>query len=265
MAYKRIFFFSTGRVGSTYITNIINTLTNSEIVAHQKKYAKLTNIVGHMYMTGFLNSKNIDKAIQFFEGAEIPNSTSDPLRSILVAIFLSNYSEKLNYKIIHLVRDPRDFVTSFMNWKNRKLSGLVAHHIIPFWQPNPFHTKEVSFYRWTRMSKFEHYCWLWNYKNTFLIDLFKGNKDYTMIRLEDLVSDNFEVHWKRLFELLEFSFNNEISQKLIDKKVNISNKKFFPKWEDWDTSQSKILDRHCGILMKRLGYGEEISWQEKLV
>ena len=154
MDNKRIFVFSTGRVGSTYITNIINTLTNSEIVVHQKKYARLTNIIGHMYMTGFLNSRSIDKAIQLFEDGKIPKSTSDPLRSVLVALFLSTFSEKMNYKVIHLVRDPRDFVTSFMNWKNRKLSGIIAHHLTPFWQPNPFHTNEIGLLTWMNMTKF---------------------------------------------------------------------------------------------------------------
>jgi hypothetical protein len=260
---KKIYVFSTGRVGSTYISKILSSLIHDKMVVHQQKYARIINILGHMRLTGVLPKSLFSKFSNVFYKSELPVSTSDPLISVFISFYLNQF-DKNDYKVLHLIRDPRDFVTSFMNWKNRKLSGLVAHHLTPFWQPNPFLAKEISFMKWVQMSKFEHYCWLWNYKNSFFYNNFKNSNNYKLIKLEDLTNSKATETWQLILDFLNIKNSEKISKQLFRKKVNPSEKIYFPAWKDWSNSQSRILNKNCGKLMLMFGYGSEKIWNDMI-
>ena len=260
---ERIYVFSTGRVGSTYITKTINTLTKCDIMVHQQPYARLINIMGHMIITGKMPSALQTKIPESIYRKKLPRSTADPLTSSLISSYISRFDPK-DYKIIHLIRDPRDFVTSFMNWKERKLSGKIAHHFTPFWQPSPLHTGEIGLRDWFKLPKFEQYCWIWNFKNKYFYDTFQNQENYILIRLEDLISEKYEETWGRVLIFLNFSAPNGIEKNLISNQVNKSRQVYFEKWINWNPDQAKLLNHHCGDLMHQLGYGEEEAWVSKL-
>ena len=114
------------------------------------------------------------------------------------------------------------------------------------------------------MSKFEHYCWVWNYKNSYFINKFSKNDNYMLIKLEDLISDNFEEFWYKIFEFLNLSKPDNLKKKMIAEKANPSKQIYFNKWNKWDNRTAELLDKHCGNLMQKLGYGDEIAWKKKI-
>ena len=175
-------FLSTGRTGTKFLSKL---LSNYISISHQKKKSRKINIVGNIclnssyprFLKTYLKSLLIN---------QLTNSSSDPLISIGIIILLNDIKFE-NIKFIQLIRDPRDFVTSFMNWKNATIKKKILHHFVPFWQPNPWWVGEVPLTKWIMMGKFEHFCWVWNYKN----NLFKKaaiNYDYKQVKFEDLTN-----------------------------------------------------------------------------
>ena len=252
---KNFYIFSTGRSGTTYLSNLIQHNEPSLGNLHQLKNSKKLNVMGnlalgnkacHYFLISYLSRK--------FNHA-LPPSTVDPLKSIayyqyIKILYEEDPSGLKNITIIHLVRDPRDFVTSFMNWKNRNLSGKIAHHLTPFWMPEPKLKERFS------MSKFEHFCWIWSKKHHLFDDGFSHLPNYYLFRIEDLKPGSGKLN-----ELLSLITNkDEIKTELNKTNRNKSMKKGFPSWESWDPKQAKKLDNICTELMQKFGYGQEKKW-----
>lgn len=259
----RHYFLSTGRSGTTLLSNRLSQPLQVD-VSHQKKYSRRINILGNC---AFSNKKLRDvvnkKLIEKFGSNGIPHSTTDPLRSIPIYFYLNEQEDHDSYKVIHLVRDPRTFVTSFMNWKRSSFKRTILHHCIPFWQPSSILDNSISLFERMLMSKFEHFCWVWNFKNRLFKELNNGMQNYFLLRFEDLIDE--EKKEEILAELSHFMGIDIMSEKdniSESKKVNSSSKKHFPEWSDWTKEQAKTLHFHCGDLMTEYGYGNEDEWKK---
>jgi hypothetical protein len=260
----RIYFLSTGRVGTKFLYNLFKEKYPEIKLGHQSHWSRFFNIIGnfplkkhHFSLISFLFS--------FLRKQKIPSSTIDPLLTMSLYVYLHNNQAMENTDIVHLIRDPRDFVSSFINWKNQSYKRYILHHMIPFWQPNPFFHDNYSLMQWLRMSKFEHFCWIWNYKNNLLMNIFGNNSSYHRFRMEDLTDkDNGQKELKRLFNLLGLPIKNENIQYQVTEKINRSTIQKFPKWQNWPNEKARILHMHCGSLMQKFNYGNEKLWLEKL-
>jgi len=260
----RIYFLSTGRVGTKFLYNLFKEQYPEIKLAHQSKWSRLINISGNLPLKKHHFSL-ISFLFAFLRKQKFPSSTIDPLLTIPLYIYLSNNLALKNTNIIHLVRDPRDFVTSFINWKNQSSKRFLLHHTVPFWQPNPFFHDNYSLIKWLKMTKFEHFCWIWNYKNDLLMNTFDNNVAYHRFRMEDLTDkDNGQKELKRLFNLLGLTIKNENIQYQVTEKINRSTIQKFPKWQNWSNERARILHIQCGSLMQKYNYGNEKLWLDKL-
>ena len=261
---NRYFILSTGRSGTTLISKIIS--RNSEIdLEHQKKGSRVINVLGNLNLLHLFPTNALETFLKKnFGDSTNPYSTSDPLRSIPLYIYLShNDSQTDNYKVIHLLRDPREFVTSFMNWKNDSLKRRVLHHIVPFWQPSPILENKLLSFDIIVMSKFEHFCWIWNYKNHLFRELNNGRNNYFLLKFEDLIK--IEENGNMLEDLSSFMELNLLPKRNSLKepeKVNPSTEEHFPNWRSWNKKQAQTLQFYCGELMNEYGYGNEEEWKQ---
>ena len=252
---KHFYIFSTGRCGTTFLSRLIQqndpTLSN----VHQQKDSKRLNMQANLAISNRWYKKRFIASLSRKYTHALPPSTADPLRSVAYLLYLEKLFEDYpglrdDAIIIHLVRDPRDFVSSFMNWKNRKLSGKIAHHLVPFWMPEPKLKERLS------MSKFEHFCWIWNKKNRLFADAFSHLPNYHLFRIEDLKPDS-----EKLQELLHLTTNSDDVKTVLNKTShNRSMNDGFPSWEIWEPGRAKKFDKICGNLMKKYEYGHEEKW-----
>ena len=132
----KIYFLSTGRVGTSFLYKYFNTVYPELRLSHQLQWSRIINIIGNVPLSFKFRGKLIHFAFKIFKKESVPASALDPLLSLPIYISIKNNAIS-NTKIVHLVRDPRNFVTSFMNWKNQSLSKKILHYMVPFWQPFP--------------------------------------------------------------------------------------------------------------------------------
>lgn len=257
------YILSTGRTGTTTLSRVLQQKRN----IHQTPNSGLLNVLSNAAL-----NKNICKKIlleKFFNLEETPPSTADPLKTMGLVLYLNdlirNNPEKIkNVVIIHIIRDPRDFVTSFMNWKNRKLSGIIAHHLTPYWMPKPKVTGIKSLWKTISMSKFEHFCWIWNFKNKLIYDSFSDLPNYHLLKFEDVIEDPDTIKTIQGIISGDRTKTDPKIQSSVLEKRNESIKKSFPNWKEWDPKKAKILEEHCGVMMKMFSYGAEVEWRDKL-
>ncbi|MFC2096252.1 sulfotransferase domain-containing protein [Bacteroidota bacterium] len=246
-----VFILSTGRAGTTFLHKLFSGYYPESNISHQVRGSRLINIIGNIPCPISIKTKLIKTLFRVYS-IDIQKSTLDPLRSISIASLLQETSTE-EKKIIHLVRDPKKVVSSFMNWKNESFSKFLLHYIIPFWQPYPVGLN-INFFRWVFMSKFEKYCWVWYYKNT-LFKQFENSPNYKLIKTEDLTKSEKIV--EKIEELINFSelpvkdFNYHT---LASKPINKSKSNKFPEYKNWTKKQKIIFSRICVPLMIALGY-----------
>lgn len=175
-------------------------------------------------------------------------------------------------KFIGIIRDPRNWITSWMNhinthhtnndWVNNLgFSRLSSNNIKP--------SNHLSSLDWKTLSPFEKNCWDWAIIAEQLLHHDKTYEQAKLFRFEDLfLSENKQAF---IEEMLEFatnfpdkSFPYEIDMALFSQKQNASKKNVFSSWKDWSPELCQQLDHICGPLMRELGYGAEPQWHEKL-
>ncbi len=252
----KIYILSTGRTGTNFLYNIFHKYYPELHITHQEKYSRIINIISNSAIKEELKYNLLKSIYQNLKKQNTPKSTIDPLQSMCIAKILK-YKQiyPTKYKIVHLVRDPRTFVTSFMNWKNSSLKKMFLHYTIPFWMPGPRFNKKLSLVEKITLNKFKQFCWVWYIKNSFFYDVFHKQINYKIVKIEDLTKgDKKEESFNELFEFLNLDVKNFGYDELSNKKINISSKKSFPKYEEWPDNYTNYLINTSGSLMEKLGY-----------
>lgn len=167
-------------------------------------------------------------------------------------------------KILHIVRDPRTYVRSHLNWARHRPQSFVANYLIPFWQPNPFLLKEMSLRRWLLLSLFEKFCWVWDFKNRYIETLANSEIPYLMVRFEDLFSGpDAEAHLNQVFRFIGLPEVTGVLDRF-KQPLNVTEKRSFPSWQDWEPERCARLEELCRQMMDHYGYGQEPEWMKKV-
>jgi len=252
----RIYVLSTGRSGSTFLYTFFKEHFPELEIGHQKKGSRLINIFGNLPTDNPIYFKFLQLLFMMYGRGWAPYSTVDPTLSMSIYKLLANnqvIDEK--YKIIHLVRDPRDFVTSFMNWKHSSIKKIILHYVIPFWQPSPKFDKDIPLSQKFSYNKFKQFCYIWNYKNSQFWEAFYGSNRYKLVRLEDITSSKNNIdNITSMLNFLNLTLDTNGLSSSDNSKVNKSNKNRFPEYRDWPPEYKEYLIKTCGNLMMTFGY-----------
>lgn len=177
--------------------------------------------------------------------------------------FLDAFGEVFDRpRILHVVRDPRSFIRSSINFG--VFSGLkrFASACLPYWLPKPelcLPNPSCPPKTWRQMSPIERLAWYWTLLNT---ELNRGQSlyphDYLRLRFEDLFNPD-GTGLRQLTDFIGLPFNQNLIAAANAEKVNASKTLRLPKWPDWPADlQQQVLD-HCRPLMTLYGYATEVQ------
>jgi len=173
-----------------------------------------------------------------------------------------------NSRLVFIVRDPREWVRSWMSMENSLYtvtdlrSWLLGGRLKPkFFPTDPYRGE------WKRMDHFEKLCWLWQKENDLALGLVADLPQARVFRFEELFTGSEK--YTAFHDMLGFvtRFPNgfkadwELRTELLERKVHPRSQGGFPAWGEWDSTTARKMDRLCGPLMARLGYGNEPAWK----
>jgi hypothetical protein len=261
---QKVFIIGSHRTGTMTFANFFDKYFNNVYSYHQYKGLRAIYILSNIYLMKNKYKNVLYKFIKYYIVRHIekhPNNNniylvSNGFNYIAVDILKEIYDD---IKIIHIVRDPRDFVTSYINFINTRWQSWLANNLIPFWNVSGYKIEEFNKKEWKKLSQFEKFCWHWKFKNTKIFELYGNDKNnYYFFKFEDII--NKKTRKKSLIKLLNFIGLEYIEncENFFNKKYNISKRKILPDWQEWDTDKSIMLNNICSELMQKYNYGNEI-------
>ena len=253
---------STGRTGTQALAHYFNTCYDNVTALHEPKPTRHFRVMSNRAMAGKLSK---DIAVRTLVGSRrrLIEKITRPVyieSNWYLYGFLDALKEVFGRpKILHVVRDPRTFIPSYINYGT--FSGLkkLAAHFLPYWYLKPEQYENRPARTWRQMSEPERLAWHWHIVNQE-IDRAAGlyGPDYLLVRYEDLflkqVGEAGPPGLRPLLDWIGLPPSEKMVQLMRDKKLNASRNRGFPKWEQWDEPSRQAVLKTCGEQMRRYGY-----------
>jgi hypothetical protein len=161
-----------------------------------------------------------------------------------------------NYKIVVVIRDPRDWITSNMNWgtmygKRDWVSRLKLERL----NPNMVGDKQYVT-QWQNFSQFQKLCWAWKTIYQIIIDNSKNDPNVQIIRFEDLFRSpkkylNLENLLAFITQFSDKAFSYCIPENILERRIHKNISYAFPTWNHWNSDMKADCEKICGDLFNR--------------
>lgn len=265
-SFQSILFLSTGRTGTKFLASILrDTVPDADVFHEAGERSRLINILSHANLSGVtpaaLTIKTWQRSIsdQLKQSRESSNYYIDANNHIYI-LAVNHPDLYSGLKVIHIVRDPRTYIRSHLNWSHSRIKSFLANYLTPFWQPSGFLEGDMGLGEWLRLSKLERFAWVWNFKNKYINQLEGTPTPYLWVRFEDLfsVSDPGSTYQ----EILDFIGlkDNKPAEGYFQKSINASKNVRVPEWTQWPAPLCSKIDQLCREGMEKFGYGKEPAW-----
>jgi hypothetical protein len=264
---RSIVIISTGRTGTIFLSRLFGDLYPQVSSYHERGASRPIQILTNLHFAHLFPKSGLKHAWRLLKGREI-ETCKKPFHMDancflygLVALAPELYPD---LKVIHIVRDPRTYLTSHLNFSRQKGTSFIGNYLVPFWQPNPFLVGEIPWSRFFRLSRFERYCWIWDFKNRVMASLEDTSTSYLRIRFEDIFgAKNPGGVFAQITNFIGLPSIKEIDDRFRE-PVNAATKTVFDDWHAWSPKLCAQLQSVCGERMKRFGYGGEQAWIQKV-
>lgn len=262
---RSILLLSTGRTGTKFFAKLLSGWSDEALVFHASPNSPKLNILSNMVLQGFLPEFILEKAWRHYKENEIflndkPLYIDSNNHLYALPWILPNLYPNLS--VVHIVRDPRSYICSHINWAHQRKKSYFANFILPFWQPNAFLLGEMGAAEWLSLSQVERFAWIWHFKNNLISKLPERNIPYYRLKFEDYFEGGSEVSKRALFDFLRLDVKK--AHKSTNEVENVSSKGKAPGWQYWTDAQCRGVQRICGELMSKYGYGAEPNWLERV-
>jgi hypothetical protein len=263
---------STGRTGTQALAHYFNAAYDHVTALHEPKPTRHFRMMSNRAVTGKLSKESAVRALVRSRRRLVEKIT----RPVYIESnwYLYGFLEAIKEvfgrpKILHVVRDPRTFIPSYVNYGT--FSGLkkIAAEFLPYWYLKPEQYEKNPPKRWSQMSEPERLAWHWHVVNREIdrgAELY-GN-DYLLLRYEDIFPREKKAEGggnaagagavppglARLLEWLNLPANDNLLELMRDRKMNASRNRGFPRWEQWDEPTRSAVLAMCGAQMERYGY-----------
>jgi len=212
LAMKKMKFVSTGRCGTLRLYEILRDhLPDNFSVVHQMKLSRLGNVIGNLlyYHVGGEKFKyRLYKRITGQYDTRKFFISTDPLTAMLVPI---NYIRSPDISIIHVTREDDEFARSIYKLSRSRIRSLIAHNLIPLWQPSILPFENILSRRITKKYREVNIL-----KNIYFENQYSCNPYYHQLKMEDLFLP------EQIDKLIKcfFGYGMHISKSELRKKSN---------------------------------------------
>ena len=269
-SFQSILFLSTGRTGTKFLASVLrDTVPDADVFHEAGERSRLINILSHANLSGVTPASLTLKAWQRAISGPLDKSQESSNYYIdannHIYILAVNHPDLYpGLKIVHIVRDPRTYTRSHLNWSHSRVKSFLANYLTPFWQPSGFLTGDMPLGEWLRLSKLERFAWVWSFKNKYINQLEGSPTPYLRIRFEDLFSEfNPGSTYQEILDFIGLT-DNKTTEGYFQQTINASKNRRIPEWTQWSNSQCRIIDHLCREGMEKYGYGNEPEWIKKI-
>lgn len=252
---KARFIISTGRTGTKFLAKLFNQLSPNIFACHEPTpdFRKL----GIDYAIGKISFEKAKKKFKIGRQAILSKLLKDgkyiyieancnlfSLIPIIKDIFP-------DYRIVHIVRDGRDYVRSAMSRSLFRADDKLKRLKASYFPDDPYCKK------WDKMTRFEKICWHWVKMDSIIYEATRGDKNCLTLKFEDVFdAQNQYPGMKKLIEFFDLDMDVDFKYilSLMKKKVNKTEKYLIPDWKNWDPEKRKQFLEIAGNHMKIYGY-----------
>lgn len=159
-----------------------------------------------------------------------------------------------SYKVVGIIRDPRAWVASVMNFGTLYGSRHLATKF-GFRRLDPQMIADREFEEiWPSMSAFEKLCWKSKTVYGLICEFVDKDSNSRLYRYEDLFLDPRSGEQVR--DMIDFvvdfpgrRYCYNFDSSILKNPVHAAGRASFPDWPEWDSTHARQLNEICGPLM----------------
>lgn len=226
---------------------------------HEPFPSRLLRPLCHMRVAGRLGASDLVRLLRATSARRRKRSQDDvvffeasPYLRACVDLLPQVFDDPL---VLHMVRDPRAYVTSYINHGAFSGAKGILGNLVPYWQLKPEHLDPGCSRRWHEMSHHERICWRWNALNGLIEDgarTLPSNR-YLRLRFEDVVDPRQEGLAPLMKALNQYPVSDGYSA-VLNMRSNQSRETFYPPAKDWSEEMVSMMQQYCNSRMKTYGY-----------
>ena len=254
---KVVVILSTGRTGTKALAHFFNTSYDDVTALHEPAPSRHLRLLSNRAMAKGMTPGGAVKAL------------AAARRKLLASLTRPVYIESNWYvygfldalrpvfgertQVLHVVRDPRTYVPSMLNYGTYQGLKAVATRFLPYWYIRPEQMSDRPEKRWSQMSEAERLAWHWHVVNREIDrapEMFGA--DYLFMRYEDLFAPDGSGLAK-LLPWVGLPENAALLEKVRGERVNASTGRSSAWSRIAPETRRAVLDL-CGEQMARYGY-----------
>jgi hypothetical protein len=253
---RAVLLLSTGRTGTKALASYFDTAFENVCALHEPPRSRHLRVASNRHLRGRLSEQQLvetyaaARRARFAEIREPIYIESNPFLHGFVGVFDQVFDAP---RIVHIVRDPRTYVRSYINHGAfRGIKGLAARYY-PDWMIKPERLDPRAKRRWRDMSHVERIAWRWDTINGVLDrgEAVYGDR-YLRVKFEDVFAEDGSG-LRRLAEWIGLP-TSAAFERLREERVNASQGRSLPRWEQWEASDQRAVLELCAARMERYGY-----------
>lgn len=248
---------STGRTGTNFLARLLNRPELGLIAKHEPP-PDLGDL-GNDFITGRKTLEQTKRGI-LRDRAKIFGAIGNDtyIESNSGLIFLLPALKELipNLKVVHVVRNPLDFVQSGVN-RSYRADGKVFQ---TYAEEKNWKLKTTDFpdsaEDWGAMDVYERFMWTWAFKNDYAARFVRENPSMAMrIRFEDIFHTDDHTGFRAMLEFLGLShLAVNFGQRDFNQVVNGNEVTFAEPFDAWPSRRKASLERICGPVVRGWDY-----------
>ena len=253
---------SNGRTGTKFLSEFFDRNFESITSLHEPKPSYALRRYSNAYL---VNKVSDDQMIRLLQRKR---------KKLMSTIHTETYIESNPYlhgflpffntvwptpNIIHVVRDPRDAITSGLNHQDAHFIKKFANQWVPDWVPDVKRILQPD----RPLSPIGIYAAFWRVVNESIQKTGEQQSHYERLTYENIFDEDC-TGLKRICEIMSIDIHDSIDIVSPKLRINKSISSRTASWPNWTPAQCAEVHSICSPLMQHYGYGLEQSWLERV-